>query len=133
MSVIFYFKDYDFQRPVPEEFTEIVNKARDKLVGEAVRRNLSFVLDTNMTPQRIDYILKSFPKIRKRYKVVSVFLEAPVEELERRVLGRPEKPGGYGGVDELYGSIKQHGKRDKRKYNLIINTAVLTKNKLSKR
>ncbi|OGK31052.1 hypothetical protein A3F29_02140 [Candidatus Roizmanbacteria bacterium RIFCSPHIGHO2_12_FULL_33_9] len=105
-------------------FVHTVFAARNKLLQKALETGQHVLMDENSTPLRIN-LFNSFAEQQQdtRYKVLSVFLEAPKETLAQRVESRFQVPGRYAGkVDELLASMEKHGNIDLSGYSIVIDT-----------
>ena len=115
---------FDRKIPYSDEFAKIVNAIAENLLSKAIRERRSIGIDSNARPEKID----RFKTIMEQsggtnYRLYTVCLDAPTEELERRLLTRALTPGIYqGNIAELRSAIRQYGNLDRSKYDLCIDT-----------
>lgn len=104
-----------------KEFTNLVDETRDSLIKRAVLAGISAVCDTNMVPGRVIKIISDLKG--QKYKLVTIFLDAPRQVLAKRIEERPQTAGVYRGTTgELEKSITTHGDITKEDYDVVINT-----------
>lgn len=120
------------QRPNAfESVSSIVSVIRDKLAIEAVRKGLSFAIDTNATPKRVRYLKTLVKEHGDNYQVITVFLDTPEDKSIGRIQSRKVQNGYYQGtVDEYRASSGQYGEIEDSDYDLIVETAKLKPNEI---
>lgn len=110
--------------PFSDVFVHTVFAARNTLLQKALKTGQNILIDENSTPLRISLFNSFAEKLQgSRYKVLTIFLEAPKETLIQRIKSRPQVQGRYAGkVNELLASIEEHGEIDVDAYGIIIDT-----------
>ena len=109
-------KLFTVKYPFSENFIHLVEQTNHELVKNAVDLQCSFGIDRNMTPQRIEAMknLLSVMKHGNAYKIFSIFLNVPKDELIKRLQTRPKIENSYQGtLEELEAAIKQYGEIDR--------------------
>ncbi len=125
---------FDDGVPFSEDFVDIVDLTSDKMIKKAVEGNRSVGLDTNAVPTRMARYRNVLQQAGGfKYHTLSVFLDAPKEELERRVQTRQRIPRLYRGrVEELRASLERYGEIDRTAYDLCFDAFVLTSDEIAR-
>lgn len=111
----------DETRPV---WVQTVNLTRNMLIEEAIFSGRSVAIDEHTTQDRIN-LVQEMLKEKPDYRLLTILLSTPKDELRRRVGERPRAVDKYTGtLGELEGSIKKHGEPDLSLYDLVIDTSV---------
>lgn len=106
--------------PFPPAMGAITRIVRGNLIKHAFEQGGSFVVDGNMTPEGNRQIKQSAPA---NYRVKTVFLTAPEDELTNRLIKRKRIPGVFkGNIAGLHRTMAAH--KDLSAYDTVIDTSV---------
>lgn len=115
---------FSYHMPFLKKFVLTLKACAYQLLLQGLATGHHVAIDQITTPERIDAVKKTLEQPDfQNYQLITVYLQAPTDELIRRVANRPGFAGKYKGtVEELKSSIKQHGQPDLKLYDLVINT-----------